>query len=155
KLLVGYSTRHQMHAILDRTTGGEKAEIKPVLDGPAIVQFQQLVRRGIIAPHVQDYAVRSVMATHPDGELATSLSKQFLRFGASPRAAQSLVLGAKVAALLDARAHVSVDDIKKVMLPAMRHRILLNFEGQAEGMTTDMILNDIIDNLKVEEMVRK
>ena len=81
KLLVGYSTREEMHTILDRTTGGDKAEIKPVLDGPAILQFQQLIRRVLIAPHVQDYAVRCVLATHPDGELATGCPKQFCGSG--------------------------------------------------------------------------
>lgn len=154
KLSVGYASREEMHTILNRTTGGETPRIDPVLDGPTILRFQQIVRRIIIAPHVQDYAVRCVMATHPDGELASSLAKQFLRFGASPRAAQSLVLGSKVQALLEGRTHVSVDDIRKVILPAMRHRILLNFEGQAEGMTTDMILNDIVDHLKVEALAK-
>ena len=154
KLSVGYASREEMHTILNRTTGGESPRIDPVLDGSTILQFQQIVRRVIIAPHVQDYAVRCVMATHPDGELASSLAKQFLRFGASPRAAQSLVLGSKVQALLEGRTHVSVEDIKKVILPAMRHRILLNFEGQAEGMTTDMILNDIVDHLKVEVLAK-
>ncbi|MCE9591038.1 MAG: MoxR family ATPase [Planctomycetes bacterium] len=150
KLLVGYAGRTDMHSILDRTTGGQTTEVKPVLDGPGILMYQQLVRRVIIAPHVQDYAVRAVMATHPDGEFTAGLAKQFLRFGASPRAAQALVLGAKVRALLEGRAHVSVDDIRKVMLPALRHRVLLNFEGQAEGITTDMVVNDIIDALPMD-----
>ena len=122
----------------------------PTLDAESIVRYQQLVRRVMIAPHVQDYAIRAVLATHPEGEFATGLSKQFLRFGASPRAGQALVLGGKVRALLDGRAHVSVDDIKSVLLPALRHRILLNFEGQAEGITSDMIVNDIMDTLTVE-----
>jgi MoxR-like ATPase len=91
-----------------------------------------------------------VLATHPDGEFAGSLARQFLRFGGSPRACQALVLGGKVKALLDGRAHVSVEDIKSVMLPALRHRVLLNFEGQAEGVTPDMVINDIIDKLPVE-----
>jgi MoxR-like ATPase len=155
KLLVGYSTRQELHTILDRTTAGHDPVIKPVLDGPKILEFQQLVRRVIIAPHVQDYAIRCVLATHPDGEFASSLAKQFLRFGASPRAAQSLVLGGKVRALLDGRAHVSAQDLRQVLAPALRHRILLNFEGQAEGMTTDMILNDIMDHVTVEAEAKR
>lgn len=151
KLDVGYSDRMQLHEILNRTTMAEHPEIKPVLAAEQIVQYQQIVRHVLIAPHVQDYAVRCVLATHPDGPYATSLARQFVRVGGSPRAAQAMVLAGKVTALLDGRAHVSVEDLKKVALPALRHRILLNFEGQAEGMTTDMILNDILDRLPAEE----
>ncbi|MCX5659311.1 MAG: AAA family ATPase [Planctomycetota bacterium] len=154
KLTVGYATREEMHTILNRTTGSDVDSISPVIDGPTIVRFQKLVRRVLIAPHVQDYAVRCVLATHPDGEHATKLARQFLRFGASPRAAQTLVLASKVRALLDGRVHVSVEDIRHVTLPAMRHRILLNFEGQAEGLTTDAILNDVMESVG-SEPVRK
>jgi MoxR-like ATPase len=114
------------------------------------MKYQDLIRRVIIAPHVQDYAIRCVLATHPEGEFASGLSRQFLRYGASPRAAQALVLGGKLKAMLDGRAHVSVDDIRLVLLPALRHRILMNFEGQAEGITADMVLNEIMDTLPVE-----
>ena len=150
KLDVGYSNREELNEIVNRTTMAVSPTIEPVLDAEKIVTYQKLARQVLIAPHVQDYAIRSVLATHPDGEFATSLSKQFLRFGASPRAAQALVLGGKVKALLDGRAHVAVADISEVMLPVLRHRVLLNFEGQAEGITADMIVNDIIDNLPVE-----
>jgi MoxR-like ATPase len=150
KLLVGYSSREELHTILDRTTTGHDPVVSPVLDGPSILACQQLVRRVIIAPHVQDYAVRCVLATHPDGEYGSGLAKQFLRFGASPRAAQTLVLGGKVRALLDGRGHVSVEDLRAILAPALRHRILLNFEGQAEGITPDMVLNDVVDTLPVE-----
>ena len=147
KLMVGYVSREEMHAILERTTTAAKTQAQPVLEGTAILEFQQLVRRVLIAPHVQDFAVRCVLATHPEGEFAGKLAKQFLRFGASPRAAQTLVLAGKVRALLEGRAHVSVDDLKSAALPALRHRIILNFEGQAEGLTTDMVINDILDHL--------
>ena len=153
KLDVGYSNREELSEIVNRTTAGVTPEIEAVLDAEKIVGYQQLVRQVLIAPHVQDYAIRAVLATHPDGEFATSLTKQFLRFGASPRAAQGLVLGAKVKALLDGRAHVAVADIGEVMPPVLRHRVLLNFEGQAEGVTADMVVNDIVDNLPVEAMV--
>ena len=150
KLDVGYVSRDELHEIINRTTMASSPEIKPVLSPESILAHQKLVRNVVIAPHVQDYAIRSVLATHPDGEFATSLSRQFLRFGASPRAAQALVLGGKVKALLDGRAHVSVEDVKQVLLPALRHRVLLNFEGQAEGVTPDMILNDVMDNLPAD-----
>jgi len=150
KLLVGYSNREQLSEIINRTTTGMDPVVEPVLDGPAIIEHQQLVRRVVIAPHIQDYAVRLVLATHPGGDLAPPIVDQFLRFGASPRAAQALVLAGKVRALLDSRANVSVDDIKAVVLPSMRHRLLLNFEGEAEGKTTDEILTNIIDTLPVD-----
>ena len=156
KLEVGYSNRRELHEILDRTTQPQTPKIDKVLDAEKILEYATLVRQVIIAPHVQDYAIRCVLATHPEGkdeDHATKLVKQFLRYGASPRAAQALVLGAKVGALLQGRAHVSIDDIRSIVLPAMRHRILLNFEGQAEGMTPDMILNDIVDTLPVGEQV--
>jgi MoxR-like ATPase len=152
KLEVGYSSREELHEIANRTTKAEQPTVEAVLDAEKILAYQQLVRRVIIAPHVQDYAIRCVLATHPDGEFATSLSKQFLRFGGSPRAVQALVLGGKVKALLDGRAHVSIDDIKAIALPALRHRVLLNFEGQAEGVTPDMVINDVLDNTPAEAM---
>ncbi len=150
KLAVGYSNREELSEILDRTTTGANPTVEPVLDGPTILAHQQLVRKVAIAPHVQDYAVRTVLATHPQGELATPMVNQFLRFGASPRAAQALVLAGKVRALLDERANVSIDDIRTVVLPAMRHRCLLNFEGEAEGKSTDEILVNIVETLPVD-----
>ncbi|MCP3902950.1 MAG: AAA domain-containing protein [Planctomycetes bacterium] len=150
KLLVGYSSRGELAEILNRTTTGATIDVQPVLDGPAILAHQDLVRRVVIAPHIQDYAVRLVLATHPGGDLAPPIVNQFLRFGASPRAAQTLVLAGKVRALLDERGNVSIDDIRGVMLPAMRHRCLLNFEGEAEGKTTDEILQNVVDTLPVD-----
>ncbi len=144
KLIVQYSGREELKQILDRTTTGHKPDIQPVIDGPRIIAHQKLVQRVIIAPHVQDYAVRCVMGTHPQGIFAIPMVNQFLRVGASPRAAQAITLAAKVRALLDGRFHVSFKDIKDVAIPAMRHRIILNFEGEAEGITTDMVLEKLI-----------
>ncbi|MHC4810029.1 MAG: AAA family ATPase [Planctomycetota bacterium] len=150
KLEVGYSTRAELAEILERTTTGHQPEIRRVIDAATILEYQDLVRRVVIAPHVQDYAVRMVLATHPEGELATPQVNTYLRFGASPRAAQTLVLAGKVKALLDGRANVSVDDIRSVALPALRHRVLLNFEGEAEGRSTDEIVTNIIETLPAE-----
>ena len=154
KLMVRNASRQDLHTIIDRTTASAVIDVEPALDGESITRFQGLVRQVLIAPHVQDYAIRCVLATHPEGEFASDLTQQFVRFGASPRAAQALVLGAKVKALLDGRAHASVEDIKEVLLPAMRHRVLLNFEGEAEGHTADDVLADIKNNLATQaEMV--
>ncbi|MEM8783287.1 MAG: MoxR family ATPase [Planctomycetota bacterium] len=153
KLDVGYSNREELHEILERTTRADQPTIDPVLDAERITAYQSLVRQVMIAPEVQDFAVRAVLATHPDGDHATKLARQFLRFGASPRAAQALVLAGKVNALLEGRGAVAIDDLKAALLPALRHRVLLNFEAQAEGITTDMIVNDLHDNLAVEQTV--
>ena len=152
KLDVGYSGREELHEILKRTTLAEQPTISPVLGAEEIVGYQKLVRQVAISPEVQDFAVRAVLSTHPDGQYASKMVRQFVRFGASPRAAQALVLAGKVRALLEGRGHASIDDIKRVMLPALRHRVLLNFEGQAEGVTADMVVNDIHDTLGVEKV---
>src|SRR5262245_6515196 len=144
KLLVQYSGRDELKKILDLTTTGHVPQITPVLDGAKIIKHQQLIRNVIIAPHVQDYAIRCTLATHPQGIFAIPMVNQFLRVGASPRAAQAITLAAKVQALLDGRYHVSFQDIKDAVIPAMRHRIILNFEGEAEGITTDMVLEKVV-----------
>jgi MoxR-like ATPase len=144
KLLVQYSGREELKKILDYTTTGYKAQINPVLDGERIIAHQNTVKRVQIAPHVQDYAIRCVLATHPSGIYSIPMVNQFLRVGASPRAAQAITLAAKVRALLDGRFHVSFGDIKEVVIPAMRHRVILNFEGEAEGITTDMVIEKVI-----------
>ncbi len=144
KLLVQYSGRAELKMILDRTTTNYKMDIQPVVDGPQILAHQNLIKRVVIAPHVQDYAIRCTLATQPQGMFSIPMVNQFLRVGASPRAAQAISLASKVRALLDGRFHVSFGDIKEVAIPAMRHRVILNFEGEAEGITTDMVLEKVI-----------
>ena len=147
KLAVRYSGREELKQILDRTTTGHKIDIKPVLDARRILTHQELVKRVVIAPHLQGYAIRCLLGTHPQGQFAIPMVNQFLRVGASPRAAQAITLAAKVRALLDGRFHVSFKDIKEVAIPAMRHRVILNFEGEAEGITTDMVLEKLINEV--------
>jgi MoxR-like ATPase len=144
KLQVQYSGRAELHEILNRTTTMQAVKVNAVLDGEKIIAHQNLVRRVVIAPHVQDYAIRCTLATHPNGMYAIPMANQFLRVGASPRAAQTITLASKVRALLDGRFHVSFKDIKETVVPAMRHRVILNFEGEAEGISTDMVLEKII-----------
>ncbi len=145
KLVVQYSTKEEMKTIIDRTTTGYKPDIKPVMSGAEILGAQQLVRRIVMAPHVQDYAVRLTMATHPGGPFAVDFTNQYVRWGASPRAAQAITLGAKLQAMLDGRYNTSFSDVQRVYLPALRHRVLLNFEGEAEGIDTDDALREILD----------
>jgi len=144
KLIVNYSSREELHKILDLTTAGTSAKVNAVLDAATIIEHQKLVRRVVIAPHVQDFAIRVTLATHPQGPYAIPMVNQFIRVGASPRAAQAITLAAKVRALLEGRYHVAFEDVKAVAIPAMRHRIILNFEGEAEGVTTDMVLEKVV-----------
>ena len=147
KLLVGYSNRQQLAAIVDRTTREQTVRPAKVMDGEEIRRWQSLVREVILAPHLQDYLVRLVLATHPDGPLAVPVANQYIRWGASPRAAQALALAAKVRALLDGRYNVSFEDVRRVYLPAMRHRIIVNFEAQAEGIEPDGLLLEILEKV--------
>ena len=147
KLLVPYSSRQELHEIIDRTTAGAYPQAEPVIDGPGILQAQRLVQRVVVAPHVKDYAIRLVLATHPGGEFAVDSVSRFVRFGASPRAVQAMILAAKVRAMLDARYHVGFEDVAAALVPAMRHRILLNFEGQAEGIRNDDLLGEVLQQV--------
>jgi len=153
KLEVGYSSREDLSEIIDRTTTNEPPQLQKVMDAKTILEYQKVVRQVAVAPHVQDYAVRLVLATHPRGQFATPIVNQFLRFGASPRAAQTLILGAKVKALLAGRTSVAAEDIRWCVLPAMRHRCLLNFEGEAEGKSTDEILMNIVETMPADARV--
>ncbi len=147
KLVVGYSGREELATIIERTTKGEVIEPEKVMDGHEIVKWQLLIREVILATHVQDYIVRLVLATHPEGPHALAATNQYLRWGSSPRGAQTLALAAKVRALLEGRFNVSFEDVRRVFLPAMRHRVILNFEAQAEGIETDHVLLEILEKL--------
>jgi MoxR-like ATPase len=147
KLLVGYSNRDELSAIVDRTTRGITPQAEKVMDGAEIQQWQALVREVILAPHVQDYLIRLTLATHPQGPFALPITNQYLRWGSSPRGAQALALAGKLRALLEGRYNVSFEDIRRVYLPALRHRIILNFEAQAENIDTDHVLLEILEHL--------
>jgi MoxR-like ATPase len=147
KLLVGYSGRKELATIVDRTTRGEVIEPAKVMDGPEILEWQALVREVILATHVQDYIVRLVLATHPQGQFAPAITNQYVRWGASPRGAQTLALASKVRALLDGRYNVSFEDVHRTYLPALRHRIVLNFEAQAEGVEPDAVLLKLLEEV--------
>ena len=148
KLIVNYSGREEMATILDRTTRNEWPKPDKVMDGAEVATWQQLVREVLVAPPVQDYAIRLVMATHPGGEFAAAETNKYIRFGSSPRGGQALILASKVRALLDGRYNVSFDDIRQAYLPAMRHRVLLNFEAQAENIPPDQVLGQVMKEVK-------
>jgi len=139
KLVVGYSSRDELATIVDRTTGGDMIRLAKILDGPKLLE--------ILAPHVRDYLVRLTLATQPEGEFSADATNAYVRWGSSPRGAQTLALAAKVRALLQGRFNVSFEDLRKVYLPTMRHRLLMNFEAQAEGVEPDTVLKKILDKV--------
>jgi MoxR-like ATPase len=147
KLVVGYSTREELSTIVDRTTKGVHVEVSKVMDGMEIQKWQKLVREVILADHVRDYIVRLTLATHPEGAFALPITNQYIRWGSSPRGAQTLTLAAKVRALLEGRYNVSFEDVRRVYLPSLRHRVLLNFEAQAESVETDAVLSEILNGV--------
>jgi len=147
KLNVEYSGREDLITILERTTTGKLAEPEPVTDGATIDRLKRFAHTVAVARHVEDYAVRLVLATHPGSEFATEMTNRYVRYGGSPRGAQALVLFAKVRALLDGRYNAAFSDVASAALPCLRHRLILNFEGEAEGLTTDSVIEDILEKL--------
>ena len=150
KIQVDFTNREELNEILLRTTKHVEAEVKKVLSIEKIVRYQQLVREIVIAPHILDYATRIVLATHPDNQLAPEMVKKYVRFGASPRGAQSLVLSGKVRALIDNRYNVAFLDVEQSAFSCLRHRLILNFEGEAEGIALEKIIDEIIRNVPRE-----
>jgi MoxR-like ATPase len=144
KLVVDFPDRDSLHTIIDRTTSDSPPRPAAVIDKPRILEMRELVRKVPLARAVQDYAVRVLQATHPDTAEATATTKKFLRYGASPRGLQAIVLAAKIRALLQSRYAVAIDDIRAVAAPALRHRLILTFEGEAEGIRPDAIIAEIL-----------
>jgi MoxR-like ATPase len=147
KLIVGYPTGAELTEVLNRTTEGVRAEVSKVLAGDTLLELQKLVREVPVATHVKDYAVRLVLATHPKTATAVPIANKYLRFGSSPRGAQTLLLAGKVRALAQGRFNVSFDDLQAVAHPALRHRLIPNFEAEAEGITTDHIIDQVLKDV--------
>jgi MoxR-like ATPase len=147
KLHVPFPGRDELNEILERTTGTVTPRVEPVMSAQTLLGMQKLVREVPIAKHVQDYAVRLLQATHPTEKDSLDSVKRFVKFGSSPRGAQALLLAAKIRALFQGRFAASTDDVKASALPALRHRVLLNFEGEAEGVRTDDLIQEIIKHL--------
>ena len=146
KLKVDYPTVESLHTIMNRTTKTEQPTVTRVLNKGEVLDMRKTVRAVPIARPVQDYAIRITMATHPQPPYAPALTMKYVRYGSSPRGAQALVIGGKIRALLSNRVHVSCDDIRSVAYGALRHRILLNFEGEAERVDTDRVIKEILES---------
>jgi MoxR-like ATPase len=152
KLRVPFPALDDLVKIMERTTGPEMPAAQPVASGASILAMQALAREVAVATHVKDYVARLIRATHPEAEGAASQARRFVRYGASPRGALALLLAAKVRALLQERANVSFEDLRAVALPALRHRVILNFEGEAEGIDADDIVRNVLE--ETPELVR-
>ncbi len=150
KLLVGYPTADELTEVLTRTTEGVRVSVSRVLDRERLLALMALIREVPVASHVKDYAVRLVLATHPKTGTAAPIANQYLRFGSSPRGAQTLLLAGKVRALMEGRFNVSFDDVRAVLAPALRHRLIVNFEAEAEGITTDHVLEQVVRDVPTD-----
>jgi MoxR-like ATPase len=145
KIVVPYATRKEVFLILQRTTRNQQHDVRAILDGEGIAKAQQLARRIVIAPHVQDYIIRLVMATHPGSAFSNPKLNNYIRIGVSPRGAQAIVTAAKVKALIDGRYAVAFRDVHDIAYAALRHRIMLTFEAETDGITTDEIIRRLIE----------
>jgi MoxR-like ATPase len=148
KLLVKFPTATELEMILDRTTEAVEPRAEPVFDGQRIIELSRLARQIPIADELRRYGVSIVLASHPENPLASDKTRRFVRYGSSPRGAQALILAAKIRAILDHRYHVSRDDLRACAHPALRHRLILNFEGQAENIQPDEIITDILESVE-------
>ncbi|MCS6915563.1 MAG: AAA family ATPase [Myxococcota bacterium] len=153
KLKVSFPSREALHTILERTTGAQEIHASKVITGPRLLELRELARQVPVARTVQDYAIRLLQGTHPenlgrDGVPVIEPVRRFVRYGASPRGAQALLLGAKIRALLDGRFAISAADVRTVARPALRHRIILNFEGEAEALDPDTLIDAVLQQTR-------
>ena len=147
KVTVNFPSSTDLVEILARTTGRQTPAASKAADGPEVVAMGRLARQIPVASHVSEFVARLVVATHPDQPSAPPLVKKYLRYGASPRGGQALILGAKITALFAGRLNVAFEDVAAVAPAALRHRLLLNFEGQAEGVTTDAVIKELLEKV--------
>ena len=147
KLQVPFPEPQEMMEIMRRTTGASVPTVRKSLNGPRLLEMQSFVRRIVLPEEVQEYAVRLVYASHPHRSESPEMARRYVRYGASPRGAQSLILAGKVYALLDGRLHVSPEDIRQAALPALRHRVVPDFRAEAEGITSDGIVAKLLEEV--------
>ena len=147
KMRLPFPDQEALVEISKRTTGFEHAELASVIDAKRLIEYQELLTHVPVADHVTTYAARLILATHPDVEISTEKVKRYVSYGASPRGLQALIRGARVHAVLDERTAVSVDDVRRVAAGALRHRIILNFEGEAEGIDIDQMVKDLLEEV--------
>ncbi len=147
KILVGYPSRAELDTIIDRTMSATQPQIDRVVDRDQILNIRRAAREVLVAPHVRDFATQFVLSTQPTQAEAHPLAIKYIRYGSSPRGAQALVHGGRVMALMRGRWNVSIDDLRQLALPCLRHRIIMNFDAHAEGKTPDSLLTDILTTI--------
>ncbi len=149
KINVGYPDARELIAILDRTTGAERAQVNQAADGAALVEMSTFAENVAVPTHVTEAVARLIVASHPESPDAPPLVRQFVRYGASPRGAQAIIRGAKINALLEGRYNVSFEDVAAVAVDSLRHRLLLNFEGMADGVRPEALVDELLKAMKV------
>ncbi|HEY8378412.1 MAG TPA: MoxR family ATPase [Nannocystis sp.] len=150
KIHVPFPGERELLAILDRTTGTRSAAVRPVLDGQVLLEMRRFIRSVPVAPSVAEYVVRVLRATHPDDARAPDLVRRYVRFGGSPRGAQAVLLAARIRCVMDGRKSPSIDDVRAVAPSALRHRVILNFEGEAEGISIDKVLAQVLTSVPAD-----
>ncbi|MGI5912106.1 MAG: AAA family ATPase [Syntrophomonadaceae bacterium] len=147
KLIVKYPEENELSSIINRTTGGETVDLRQIASKETITEMISLAREVPVAEPVLQMATQVILATHPESEYAPDSICQYVRYGASPRGGQALIAAGKVRALMEGRYNVAFEDIEVLAYPALRHRFFLNFEGEAEGLSTDQLITDILKNI--------
>ena len=145
-----FPSRDELSEILSLTTSSEPADLSTVADAESLLRIGDLARDVPIASHVMDYVVRLVLATHPDDSSAPKITRDYVRYGNSPRGGQAMVLAGKIRALMEGRFNVAFEDIREVAHPALRHRVILNFQAEMDGVTTDLLIRELIDRVPAE-----
>ena len=148
KVLVPYPTKKDLAEVIARTTGTQTDSVKPVASQADVIRMRDIAKEVVVAPNVLDFGLSMIVGTHPDSAEASPLVKRYVRYGSSPRGAQSMVMAAKVRALLSERFNVSREDLIEVAKPVLRHRILLNFEAEADAVSADRVLDDLIQHVQ-------
>lgn len=144
KLKIDYPTSNQMLEIINKTTEDYQPELNKMINADEIIEMRKLIKQVPVSTKVKEFAIRSVMASHPNERCPISKTRKYVNFGASPRGAQALIMASKVLAILNGRYNASLDDIRDIAKPTLRHRIILNLRGEAEGIDVDQIIEDII-----------
>lgn len=147
KVNVHYPTLEELMRIVEMTTGANKPALNRIIDGARLIEMQRFVTTVAVSPHVSNYAMRLVLATQPSTGMGSEKVRRFVSYGSSPRGAQALILAGKVRALIQGRIHVSHEDIQWAATPTLRHRLILNFEGEAEGISTDDIVAELLESV--------
>lgn len=153
KILVPYPNRYDLNRIVERTIIQQRQELSSIIDAKSILQLRQCLDKVVVADAIRDYAVRLVLTTHPKSDIATERVRQFVRWGASPRAAQALLKAARVRALTSGRAHVAFQDIRRFAAEVLQHRVLLNYDGMADGIRIEELIKECVDSLPEDDPI--